>query len=194
MASRKSGHHLVQRTSLNTTFLSHLLVCLQTSSASRPEQEQTPALTSPPSNQHMQRETSQRSMVRHLTKQCPIYDKPHPLKKCRAFREKSYEDRKHFLNEHSICFQCCSSTSHLAKDCRVELECKECERDHHISTLHPGPAPWRPRSYPLVSEHSGECNEPDNYEITSKCTELCGGKRKSMLKDMPCQRVSQKTP
>lgn len=28
---------------------------------------------------------------------CPIHHKPHPLKKCRAFRKKSIEERKSFL-------------------------------------------------------------------------------------------------
>ncbi|XP_055486621.1 uncharacterized protein LOC129693911 [Leucoraja erinacea] len=75
------------------------------------------------------------------SKQCPIHAKIHPLKKCRAFREKSLEDRKHFLKEHSICFRCCSSTSHFAKNCTAEVKCTECNSDRHLSALHPGPAP-----------------------------------------------------
>lgn len=110
----------------------------------------------------------------NLAKHCPIHDKPHSLKKCRAFREKSYEDRKQFLKERSICFRCCSSTSHFAKDCQVEIQCKECESTQHVSALHPGPAPSRSRSVPPVSENGGEPDEPDDGEVTSKCTEVCG--------------------
>ncbi|KAE8628499.1 hypothetical protein XENTR_v10000047 [Xenopus tropicalis] len=51
-------------------------------------------------------------------KQCPLHQRPHPLLKCRAFRGKSIDDRKAFLKENHICYKCCSSTSHLAKDCK----------------------------------------------------------------------------
>ena len=110
----------------------------------------------------------------NLAKHCPIHDKPHSLKKCRAFREKSYEDRKQFLKEHSICFRCCSSTSHFAKDCQMEIQCKECDSTRHVSALHPGPAPSRSRSDPPVTENGGEPDEPDDNEVTSNCTEVCG--------------------
>ncbi|XP_037609979.1 uncharacterized protein LOC119478948 [Sebastes umbrosus] len=42
-------------------------------------------------------------------KQCPIHKKPHPLQRCRAFRERPLEERKTFLRENGICFRCCSS-------------------------------------------------------------------------------------
>lgn len=109
-----------------------------------------------------------------LAKHCPIHDKPHSLKKCRTFREKSYEDRKQFLKEHSICFRCCSSTNHFAKDCQEEIRCKECESIKHVSALHPGPAPSRSRSDPPASENGGELNEPDDDKVISKCTDVCG--------------------
>lgn len=52
-----------------------------------------------------------------LNKNCPIHSKPHPLKRCRAFRAKSLNDRKTFLKEKGICFRCCRSIAHVAKDC-----------------------------------------------------------------------------
>lgn len=71
-----------------------------------------------------------------LAKHCPIHDKPHSLNKCRTFREKNYEDRKQFLKECSICFRCCSSTSHFAKDCQANIQCMECQSTRHVSALH----------------------------------------------------------
>ena len=57
------------------------------------------------------------SINNNSNKNCPLHDKPHPLKKCRTFRNKSIDDRKAFLKQKGICFKCCSSTSHVAKDC-----------------------------------------------------------------------------
>lgn len=57
---------------------------------------------------------------------CPFHNKPHPLKKCRVFRNKTLEERKAFLKEKGICFKCCSSTSHLAKFCTSPVKCSEC--------------------------------------------------------------------
>ncbi|KAG7523181.1 hypothetical protein JOB18_041139 [Solea senegalensis] len=62
-----------------------------------------------------------------IGKQCCIHQKPHPLKKCWGFRSKSLEERKAFLKENGICFKCCSSTTHLAKNCKAALKCSECD-------------------------------------------------------------------
>lgn len=59
-------------------------------------------------------------------KKCPTYGKPHPLKHCKAFRAKNLEERKTFLKEKRICFKCCNSTTHLAKDCLSAIKCMEC--------------------------------------------------------------------
>lgn len=54
-------------------------------------------------------------------KNCPIHNKPHALQKCRAFRAKTREERKSILKKHGICFKCCTSTSHLARDCKTTI-------------------------------------------------------------------------
>lgn len=111
-------------------------------------------------------------------KQCPIHNKPHPLSKCCWFRGKHLDDRKSYLKENSICFRCCASTKHMAKDCKNTLKCIECESDKHISAMHPGPAPW---SFGGQAEHSPEDKQSGEREdfvppiVTSKCTEICGG-------------------
>lgn len=109
-------------------------------------------------------------------KNCPIHHKPHPLKKCRGFRAKTLEERKLFLRENGICYRCCASTSHLAKECKVTLKCSECESDRHISAMHAGPAPQTPK-VPAPSSTSEEKEDGELSSVptvTSRCTEICG--------------------
>lgn len=117
-------------------------------------------------------ETTSKSSNLDVYRQCPIHRKPHPLKRCRAFRAKTMEERKAFLKESGVCFRCCASTDHMAKDCKAVIECKECQTDKHVTALHPGPAPWTVKE--PDSEHGGEEKQEGSPEITSKCTEVCG--------------------
>ena len=105
-------------------------------------------------------------------KRCPIHKKPHPLKYCRGFRTKTLEERKAFLREGGICFRSCSSSKHLAKDCKIAVQCKECNSNKHIAALHPGPAPWHNQN--PESENSGEDDIESSPTVNSKCTEVCG--------------------
>lgn len=89
-------------------------------------------------------------------KQCPMHNKPHPLSKCRGFRGKHLDERKTFLKENSICFRCCASTKHMAKDCKTSLKCIECESDKHISAMH------------LVQRHGRLVGQPNNNLRSSK--------------------------
>ncbi len=107
-----------------------------------------------------------------INRQCPIHKKTHPLKRCRAFRAKSIKERKMFLKEHNICFRCCSSNDHVAKDCDVSMQCTECGSNKHVTALHSGPPPWMLKV--PNAEHGGE-KESSNPSINSKCTEVCGG-------------------
>ncbi|KAG7482904.1 hypothetical protein JOB18_033440 [Solea senegalensis] len=107
-----------------------------------------------------------------IGKQCPIHQKPHPLKKCRGFRSKPLEERKAFLKENGICFKCCSSTTHLAKNCKVALKCSECDSEDHVAALHPGPPPWGTENKNSPSQYGGEGEGPGSA-VTSRCTEVC---------------------
>ncbi|XP_057696128.1 uncharacterized protein LOC130918450 isoform X1 [Corythoichthys intestinalis] len=127
-------------------------------------------------------------------KVCPIHKKPHPLYKCRAFREKALEDRKLFLKENKVCFKCCASSSHLAKNCNFDVRCYECKSDKHHTVLHPGPAPWI-KSTATSPEHGGEQDiqdpQADNedipeLEVDNKCTEICGGE----VMGRSCSKIS----
>ncbi|XP_026005436.1 uncharacterized protein LOC113010547 [Astatotilapia calliptera] len=107
-----------------------------------------------------------------VDRQCPIHKKPHPLKRCRGFRAKTLDERKTFLRDSGVCFRCCSSTEHVAKDCKTIIHCKECNSDKHVTALHPGPAPWAVKD--PEDEHGGEEDEAASPDIISKCTEVCG--------------------
>ncbi|KAL6457432.1 hypothetical protein MHYP_G00343950 [Metynnis hypsauchen] len=111
--------------------------------------------------------------IEEPAERCPIHSKPHPLAKCRGFRVKHLDDRKAYLRENSICYRCCASTKHLAKDCKVAVKCKECNSDKHLTALHPGPAPWVTEVETTRQEHGGEQENSPSPEVISKCTEIC---------------------
>ncbi|XP_072926512.1 uncharacterized protein [Hemitrygon akajei] len=75
------------------------------------------------------------------SKNCPLHNKPHPLKRCRTFREKPLEERMALLKEKRICFKCCSSTSHFARECTIAVKCPECNSTNHDGAMHPGLLP-----------------------------------------------------
>ncbi|XP_075683153.1 uncharacterized protein LOC142651849 [Rhinoderma darwinii] len=109
------------------------------------------------------------------SKQCPLHKKPHSLLKCRAFREKSMEDRNFLLRENKICYKCCLATSHFAKDCKVSVKCTECDSTDHNTALHPGPPPW---THAVSAQEQGgeEMNtDTETPAVTSQCTEVCKG-------------------
>lgn len=105
-------------------------------------------------------------------RQCPLHRKPHSLKKCRGFRIKPLAERKRFLKENFICFKCCASTTHQAKECKAVVRCSECDSDQHISVLHAGPAPWAVSSNVPATEHGGEPTQHVPDVATSSCTFL----------------------
>ncbi|XP_068505307.1 uncharacterized protein [Syngnathus scovelli] len=107
-------------------------------------------------------------------RQCPIHKKPHLLGKSRAVREKSIKERRVFLKEHRICFKCCTSTKHMAQDCKYTATCIECGSGKHNSALHPGSVSQTKEPTP-TTEHGGELAPTAPSEVTSNCTDVCGG-------------------
>ena len=118
-------------------------------------------------------------------KLCLLHNLPHPLRKCRAFREKPIEERKTLLKDNNVCFKCCSSSSHIAKYCKINVQCSECKSDRHNTALHPGPAPWK-QEVGHASEHGGEQEgaSPQSH-VNNKCTKVCGGE----LTDRSCSKI-----
>ncbi|XP_038071932.1 uncharacterized protein LOC119740640 [Patiria miniata] len=123
----------------------------------------TPATPSSDSNKQMEPD-----------KQCPIHKKPHSLRKCRWFRRQPLEERKAFLKEHAICYRCCASTAHQAKDCKVDIRCSECGSDCHVSALHAGPPPWTTKDPSSAENHGGEQVGTEPTVAAPNCTEVCG--------------------
>lgn len=107
-----------------------------------------------------------------VDRQCPIHKKPHTLKRSRGFRAKTLEEHKAFLKESGICFRCCSSSDHVAKDCKMSIQCKECDSNRHVTALNPGPPTLTVKN--PDSEHGGDEKEEFSPNIISKCTEVCG--------------------
>ena len=100
-----------------------------------------------------------------------LHKKAHPLRRCRGFRAKPLEERKSYLKEQGVCYRCCSSTTHIAKDCKDPIKCSECNSEKHISALHPGPALWNQEA---LSKHGGEEERVQSVDIMSKCIEVFG--------------------
>lgn len=106
-------------------------------------------------------------------RECPLHKKPHPLKKCRAFRLKTIDERKSYLKDNHICYKCCGSTQHIAKDCKASIKCTECNSEKHIAALHPGPPPPAENAQ-AGKEESGELTEDTPAAVSNYCTEVCG--------------------
>ena len=84
------------------------------------------------------------------------------------------DERKVFLREKHICFNCCASSTHVAKDCDRPVLCQECKIDKP-SAVHLGPTPWKVDAYVSTVDHGGEQQLLQAIpSITSKCTEICG--------------------
>jgi hypothetical protein len=104
-----------------------------------------------------------RSDSSRTQKICPIHETNHSLNDCKVFRNKPIGERKQFLKEKGLCFKCCGTLRHLAKDCRVQtVTCGICKKSHPTG-LH-------------VEEHGGESRESQQTEannVTVQCTQLC---------------------
>lgn len=107
-------------------------------------------------------------------KLCPIHKKTHPLRKCRVFQEKSLEERKAFLKENGICFRCCMSSLHIAKNCKAHVKCTDCGSERHDTVLHQEPTALVKDLSPHT-DHGGEGNLGSSSGISSHCTQVCGG-------------------
>ncbi|XP_036327416.1 uncharacterized protein LOC118740025 [Rhagoletis pomonella] len=86
----------------------------------------------------------------HMTEQrtkpykCPMCNKPqHTLSQCSKFRQLPTQDRRKFVREHNLCFNCLCQT-HLIKDCSSKYTCSHCQERHH-SMLHEDTPPMPPR-------------------------------------------------
>ena len=58
---------------------------------------------------------------------------------CPSFKNRSISERRHFVKENKLCFNCLSKT-HIVKDCKSSFICREqnCDKNHH-TLLHEPP-------------------------------------------------------
>ncbi|KAM4032594.1 uncharacterized protein ACNLHF_019812 [Anomaloglossus baeobatrachus] len=118
-------------------------------------------------------------------RQCPIHKLPHPLKKCIGFRKKPLQERKELLKRFGVCFRCCSSTEHLAKDCKVTIKCMECDSTDHVQALHPSQPDPAPTPSPTTSHGGESIGQAANHLTVSSCTAVCG----EDLWDKSCAKI-----
>lgn len=114
------------------------------------------------------------------SKTCPLHKSGHALNRCKGFRIKSLQERKQMLKDFGICFKCCASSEHMARDCKEKVKCTECGSGKHSAALHdseteqlkyksstPSPGYGGEKAAPVLSESS---------EVMSKCTQICGNR------------------
>ncbi|XP_063404523.1 uncharacterized protein LOC134687988 [Mytilus trossulus] len=104
--------------------------------------------------------------------ECPIHHSKHSLNNCRGFRQKSINDRRKILRENNICYKCCESTTHISRDCKESVTCKDCGSNRHSSAMHIDRYDKTTREIESVSSHGGE--EQLIQTVETKCTAICG--------------------
>lgn len=126
----------------------------------------------------LRKETEQTTNVQHNVKEskikydpsrCPIHKAKHSLNDCRAFMNKTLDEKKKILMDNKLCFKCCMSVDHLARDCKNKLYCNICHKQSHVTAMH------NKNRESDQAEHSGLGGEETLPKvIASKCTEVCG--------------------
>ncbi|KAK3096719.1 hypothetical protein FSP39_002652 [Pinctada imbricata] len=102
-------------------------------------------------------------------KTCPLHNSvKHPLSKCKAFKSSSLQDRKCLLKQNAICFRCCKSTDHIARNCKETIVCRYCKSNKHASPMH---VDVDNNPVKGVQPHGGEDTDET---LSTKCTLLCG--------------------
>ena len=128
-------------------------------------------------------------------KKCPLHNDFHALNKCRTFRNKPLKERKDMLVQHGVCFKCCNSTAHVAKNCTESVTCSLCSSDSHPSALHID-------SQGGNNPQGGKRSRQETVEktiINTKCSQICrsipGGKScsKTLLVDVSLEGNPEKT-
>ena len=101
---------------------------------------------------------------------CPMHKTKHSIHNCRGFKSLSFEERRAFLKNNHLCFKCCASTEHGARECKQKIKCGDCGSESHCTAMHI----YKDKSDQSV--HGGE-EETPRKTVTSKCTQICGNKQ-----------------
>ena len=105
---------------------------------------------------------------------CPLHKAGHTLNDCRGFRKQSLQDRQKFLRDKRICFKCCESDAHFAKNCSVNVKCQICG-NRHATALHVDRQfQQKETDNQTTSQVDGGEKHESEDNVRSKCTTLCG--------------------
>ena len=97
---------------------------------------------------------------------CPIHKTRHTLNDCRVFMNKSLEEKRKCLKDSNLCFKCCKSVNHIARNCKNKIFCSICDKGTHVTAMH---------NNSKVPDQSGQRGEELFQKVVaSKCTEVCG--------------------
>jgi hypothetical protein len=88
----------------------------------------------------------------------------HKLKDCKTFARKTLQEKIEWIRKAGLCFRCLSS-NHIARDCKADIKCAECDSDRHSALLH------REKKKDDKEKKAGSAG--DRSEVTSSCTEIC---------------------
>ena len=126
---------------------------------------------------------------------CPLHKTNHSLNNCRAFRQKSIDERKKWLREKGYCFKCCDSVEHRSKDCIAVTKCSACQSTRHPSILHidnhfpSASPPFLPLQTDLHAasplQFQGGERPISGEPVVSRCTQICG----DMFEGKPCAKL-----
>ncbi|XP_069133524.1 uncharacterized protein [Argopecten irradians] len=118
------------------------------------------------------------------TKMCPLHNsRTHFLNECRDFGRRPIEERKNLLKEHKICFKCCTTDKHIAKDCKVQLSCSVCGRKRHLTVLHERRDSDHTRNKENLTNPRNQVEKhnqvethqsSENQKVNTHCTLVCG--------------------
>ncbi|KAM9302159.1 protein-glucosylgalactosylhydroxylysine glucosidase [Gastrophryne carolinensis] len=92
----------------------------------------------------------------------------------KGFKSKPIKERLAFLRENGICFKCCASTKHIAKDCKMQANCSECGSNRHIADLHPNTLHQPLEVAETLKDEGREQKDESASPVMSNCTEICG--------------------
>ena len=75
----------------------------------------------------------------NLNLKCWLCKNNHRLIDCPSFKNRSISERRQFVKDNKLCFNCLSKT-HIVKDCKSSFICREknCDKKHH-TLLHEPP-------------------------------------------------------
>ena len=91
------------------------------------------------------------------SRRCPLCEKSHDLEDCDAYKRKSVEERRSFLNEKALCYACYGKNHH-SKSCMRKRTCKKCKKPH--------PTPLHVDGFSLERENGTEEKEANDNDKT----------------------------